>query len=214
MLNSGNAHLLELDAVECRRGEKRLFKRLSAQVESGMLLRVEGENGAGKTTLLRTLCGLSCPARGRVLWGGRSILEQREFYHRQLVYLGHTLGLKEDLSAIENLESGWSLSGAQPLAQGQAHEALCQSGLSGREHLPVKALSQGQRKRVALARLVLAADTPLWILDEPLNALDASATQWLLGLLIAHLECGGLIVLTSHQALPWRNAPRQLHITL
>ena len=131
-----------------------------------------------------------------------------------MIYLGHTPALKEDLSAIENLESAWGLSGARPLAPGLIQEALSQSGLSGREHLPVKALSQGQRKRVTLARLVLAINTPLWILDEPLNALDTSATPWFMNLLSGHLQRGGLIVLTSHQAVPWPTPPRQIHITL
>jgi heme exporter protein A len=212
--NSVGSHLLELDGLECARGGKSLFRGLSVRVESGTLLRVEGRNGAGKTTLLRTLCGLSTPAGGRVLWNGKPTTEQRETFHRQLVYLGHTPALKEDLSAVENLESTWSLSGAPALLKGQAREALCQAGLTGRWHLPARSLSQGQRKRVALARLLLSAHAPLWILDEPLNALDTAATQWLLDLLGAHLQRGGIMVLTSHQALAWRHAPRQREITL
>lgn len=205
---------LELDDVECSRGGRALFKRLSLQVKSGTLLRVEGKNGAGKTSLLRMLCGLAAPTQGQIRWNGRRLQEQREEFNQQLVYLGHAPALKDDLSAIENLQSATMLCGGFSASQEQARAALAHAGLSTRTHVPVRALSQGQRKRVALARLALSKHAPLWVLDEPLNALDAMATHWLLGLMAKQVHDGGIIVLTSHQAVNWSSAPPELSIQL
>jgi heme exporter protein A len=200
---------LELRGLACVRGRRRLFAGLDAALPAGTLLQVQGENGAGKTSLLRMLCGLLAPAEGSVLWDGVPIAAQRDDFHRALVYVGHAAALKDDLSAIENLQAACALAGlaTTPAA---ARAALAEAGLRGREHLPARQLSQGQRRRVALARLKLADAAPLWVLDEPFNALDSAATVWLLGLIGAQLARGGMVVLTSHQSVAIDPAwPRQ-----
>jgi len=186
--------------LACSRGERRLFDRLNFTLGSGEWLHVKGENGCGKTTLLRTLIGLAPPDNGAIRWRGADIREHAEDYRRAFVYLGHQPGLKEDLTPLENLRlslalDGFACNAATLLA------ALRRMGLQGREDLPVRHLSAGQKRRVLLARLLLRP-AQLWLLDEPLNALDASAVA-LLGMLITdHLSAGGMAVLTSHQPLP------------
>jgi heme exporter protein A len=180
------------------RGTRRLFEGADAVIRSGQLLRVHGANGAGKTTLLRTLCGLSWPDRGEVRWNGCTLSSQRDEFHRDLIYIGHAAALKDDLSALENLLSACLLGGQRP-ATTVLMQALAAAGLQQREHLSARNLSQGQRRRVALARLLLEPAPPLWVLDEPFNALDAVASDWLLGVLTGQLRRGGIVVLTSHQ---------------
>ena len=178
-----------------------LFAGLGLAAEAGHLVRVTGANGAGKTTLLRMLVGLATPSAGGVRWRGEPIAAQREGYHRELLWCGHAAALKDDLTALENLAAAAALAG-DALDAKSARTALGDAGLAGRENLPARALSAGQRRRVLLARLPLAAARPLWVLDEPFNALDVAATQWLADLLRQHLGRGGLVVLTSHQAVP------------
>ncbi len=190
--------MLELRGVACVRGGRTLFRQLDCQVAAGRLLRVRGVNGAGKTSLLRMVCGLLPAAEGQVLWRGEPIRDLAEQFGRELVYLGHAAALKDDLSALENLQTACLLGGLV-VSRGQAQQALADAGLPGRWRAPARQLSQGQRRRVALARLVLSSATPLWVLDEPFNALDTAATGWLCGLLQAHLARGGVVVLTSHQ---------------
>jgi len=175
-------------------------------VADSQLLRVTGKNGAGKTSLLRTLCGLMAPAAGQVRWNGVDVQRLRDEFNRQLIYVGHAAALKDELSASENLVAAAQLSGHAVSAE-VAKAALAQAGLSGRERVLARNLSQGQRRRVALARLAVNNFAKLWILDEPFNALDTSATEWLLGLINNHLARGGMVVLTSHQtvALPESN---------
>ena len=204
---------LELRELECVRGDRLLFNGVSATVRAGQLLRVQGANGAGKTSLLRMICGLAQPAAGQVLWQGQPIARRREEFNRQLAYLGHAPALKDDLSALENLHAGSGLAGV-PCRPAEASAALAQAGLRGRERLPARVLSQGQRKRVALARLVLCQTAALWVLDEPFNALDDAACAWLQGLIDAQLGRGGVVVLTSHQARAWDATPSQVAITL
>ncbi len=175
-----------------------MFRDLSCQVAPGHLLRVRGVNGSGKTSLLRMVCGLLPAAQGQVLWRGERIADLAEQFGRQMVYVGHAAALKDDLSAGENLQIA-SLLGGLAVTAAQAGAALALAGLPGRFRVPARHLSQGQRRRVALARLVLSPGTPLWVLDEPFNALDSAATDWLCGLLDAHLERAGVVVLTSHQ---------------
>lgn len=205
--------MLELHDLECVRGAVRLFSGISATLDAGCGLRVRGANGAGKTSLLRMICGLSLPHRGAVRWNGEAIGGLREEYARQLVYLGHGAALKDDLSAAENLHASCVLGGIATHA-GAIAGALIAAGLAGREHLPVRFLSQGQKRRAALARLPLAASAPLWVLDEPFNALDATAIDWLRDLLAAHLKRGGMLVLTSHQAIAEDLGTRRMEIAL
>ena len=192
--------MLTLDQLSCVRGERRLFGAVSRQLAAGGLLHVQGANGAGKTSLLRMVCGLLSPSAGQVRWRGQPLPKAREAICRDLVYLGHTAALKDELSALENLQAAQSLAGRASTTP-ELTRALGDAGLRGRESLPTKRLSQGQRQRVALARLSLSNSAPLWVLDEPFNTLDAPACDWLSALLSGHLRQGGLVVLTSHQPL-------------
>jgi heme exporter protein A len=203
---------LELRELGCVRGRRSLFRGLNLRLEPGQLLRVTGVNGAGKTSLLRMLCGLLAPAQGEVLWHGRSVRGNRETYLRQLVYLGHAAALKDDLSALENLQVAVRL-GGRTAEDATLRQALADAGLRGREHLPARVLSQGQRRRAALARLPLGG-AQLWVLDEPFNALDTAATGWLLGLIEGQLRGGGLVVLTSHQPVALGDRVRQVELAL
>ena len=197
-VNPTAAALLELRNVTCVRGERALFSHLQCQLSAGQLLRVRGVNGAGKTSLLRMVCGLLPAAEGQVLWRGERIADLGGQFGRELVYLGHAAALKDDLTGTENLQTACLLGGLV-VTQVQAREALTQAGLPGRWRVPARQLSQGQRRRVALARLLLCREMPLWVLDEPFNALDTAATDWLCGVISGHLDGGGLAVLTSHQ---------------
>ena len=192
--------MLELSQLGCVRGQRLLFRQVSATLAGGTLLRVTGANGAGKTSLLRMLCGLLAPSAGEVRWQQRNITLVREDYARALLYIGHASALKDDLSARENLQAAQSLAG-RPVRAEQARAALAAVGLHERGAVPARALSQGQKKRVHLARLALPDSAPLWILDEPFNALDTEGCDWLAARLAAHLQQGGAAVLTSHQAL-------------
>jgi heme exporter protein A len=198
---SRNEPTLELRDLGCARSGRWLFSGLAASLKAGQLLRVEGANGAGKTSLLRTLCGLLAPSRGAVLWRGEPIGVQREAFGRDLVHLGPAAALKDELPAYDNLFYANALAGAlcTPAA---ARAALVAAGLRGRDQVPVRLLSQGQRRRAVLARLVLGSRARLWLLDEPFNALDTAASAWLRGLLLAQLESGGIVVLASHQSVP------------
>jgi heme exporter protein A len=190
--------MLEARGLECVRGERTLFTALDLDVREGELLRVGGANGAGKTSLLRILCGLSAPERGEVRWRGRGIGTLREEFWRELVYIGHAPALKDDLTAAENLLIACTLAGNK-VDEDQAHRALGEVGLRGCECLPARSLSQGQRRRVALARLALSERSPLWILDEPFTALDAAAVDTLRGVLERQLGRGAMVVYTTHQ---------------
>ncbi|MGB4468953.1 MAG: cytochrome c biogenesis heme-transporting ATPase CcmA [Azovibrio sp.] len=189
--------MLEADNLECIRGARRLFHGVSFGLAEGELLFLQGKNGAGKTSLLRMLCGLSPPESGEVRWKGASIRKLADDFRADLCYLGHLNAIKEELSPLENLLASARLAG-EDLAADDALDALAQVGLSGREDLICRYLSQGQKRRVALARLVQER-RPLWILDEPFVALDVHAVDWLVGIIGAHLQRGGLAVMTTHQ---------------
>lgn len=189
--------MLEVKALACVRNDQRLFADLNLRLESGQLLLVEGRNGSGKTTLLRTLCGLMWPGEGEVLWQGASIRKLAEEFARDVLYIGHKPGIKEELTAVENLRIASVLDGFA-LSERAAWEALGRIGLTGHEDLPAKMLSQGQKRRVALARL-LVSQARLWILDEPFTALDKGAVADLQGVIRAHLAGGGMVILTTHQ---------------
>ena len=161
------------------------------------MLRVAGANGSGKTSLLRILCGLLTPSAGEVRWRGAPIRSLREEYAKQLVYLGHAPAVKGELSAAENLSIASALAGF-PVSRAQVQAALAALALAAVD-VPVRKLSQGQRRRAALARLCLSAAATLWLLDEPFTALDAQGVERLRELFARHLAGGGAIVFTTHQ---------------
>jgi heme exporter protein A len=190
--------MLEARELEATRGDAVLFRGLTFSLPAGTLLRVAGANGSGKTSLLRALCGLLLPSAGDVRWRGQNIRSLREDYWKHLAYVGHANALKEDLTAEENLSVNCALGGL-PVSAPQLRAALESFGIGSRARLPVRALSQGQRRRAALARLAVSAPVSLWILDEPFAALDAAAVEQVQSLVAAHLARGGMVVLTTHQ---------------
>jgi heme exporter protein A len=188
--------VLEAADLECARGGRTLFRGLSFALEPGGLLRVAGDNGRGKTSLLRILCGLLAPSAGEVRWKGSPIRSLGEEYAQQLVYLGHAPAVKGELTPAENLSIACRLAG-NPCSQSEVSAALrC---LAVPEAALVKTLSQGQRRRAALARLVVSQAIPLWLLDEPLAALDAPAARLVEELVEQHVARGGAVVYTTHQ---------------
>lgn len=190
---------LQIDALSCVRGDRMLFRDLDFDLDAGELLHLKGENGSGKTTLLRALAGLLLPESGEIRWRGADIRRLREEYSRHLLYLGHLNGIKGDLTAVENLRITAVLDGFR-LTESRAWEVLGKIGLRGHEDLPSKHLSQGQKRRVALARL-LVNRASLWVLDEPFTALDVAAVQLLQEVIRRHVDNGGLAVVTTHQAV-------------
>ena len=179
--------MLETTGLACERGGLRLFSGLAFSVAPGGLLRVRGANGSGKTTLLRALAGLTRPAAGEVRRNDMAFL-----------FIGHAPGIKDELTVRENLEFSCRLS-CLAVSGSTSKNALEQLGIGRLADLPARFLSQGQRKRVALARLALSSSVPLWLLDEPFAALDAGGIAQLCALCNAHLAKGGLLVYTSHQ---------------
>lgn len=197
--------------LACVRGDRELFRDVNFSLEAGGLMQVRGPNGSGKTSLLRMLCGLSNPAAGEIRWNDTSIRAMDGEYYAAMTYIGHLSGTKDDLTVVENLCISSALAGFE-IGIDQAKEALSYIGLRGREALPVKVLSQGQRRRVALARL-LVCKTPLWILDEPLVALDVLAVKLIQELLERHLQEGGMVVMTTHQEIDiTATSTTQLHL--
>lgn len=189
--------MLEASDLELERGGRRLFRGLALALAGGELLRVAGANGSGKTTLLKILCGLLSPQAGEVRWQGQPIRLLREEFSRQLVYLGHAPAVKDELSAAENLSIACKLAGVTASAQ-DVRAALEAYGLPASE-VPVRRLSQGQRRRAALARLLLSAAVPLWLLDEPFTALDVQAARFTGDLIAQHVARGGAAIYTTHQ---------------
>ena len=187
------AALLTVEALECRRGERTLFSGLDFGLEPGSIVWIRGANGQGKTTLLRTLAGLSRPENGRLAWGGPEPTGRT-------LYLAHANALKEELSAIESLRFLRQLDGGTT-DPADLSAALARVGMASRRDAPVRTLSQGQRRRVALARLALPGTAPVWLLDEPFDALDVGGVEILDALLVEHAGRGGGVILTSHLAL-------------
>ena len=189
--------MLEAISLSCMRGERSLFDNIGFSIAEGQLLRVAGANGSGKTSLLRILCGLLTPSNGEVRWNGRPIVAAREEYHRELAYIGHLNGLKDDMTPHENLAVAARLMGESSQLDVRL-KALDGFGVAHCADLPVRHLSQGQRRRVALARLALPGGARIWILDEPFTALDTNAVAVLERLIAAHVAGGGIVVLTTH----------------
>ncbi|HOL64162.1 MAG TPA: cytochrome c biogenesis heme-transporting ATPase CcmA [Accumulibacter sp.] len=191
--------MLEAVNLGCVRGERRLFANIAFRLAAGEMLSLQGKNGSGKTSLLRMLCGLTPPADGEIRWQGQPIALLAGDYRAVLCHLGHHNAIKDELTPLENLLSAARLAQAT-LTEDEALVALQRVGLHGREALACRYLSQGQKRRAALARLVHER-RPLWILDEPYVALDVAAVDMVAGLIGTHLQRGGLAVLTTHQAV-------------
>jgi heme exporter protein A len=188
--------MLEALELDCERGGRTLFRALSFRLEAGEALRIAGVNGSGKTSLLRMLCGLLAPSQGEVRWKGSNIAGLREDYSRELVYVGHASAVKDDLTAAENLAIACAIAG-NPVDERAVGAALARFEL--REDRPVRRLSQGQRRRSALARLALSPERPLWLLDEPFTALDTEGITVLQELIEEHRSRGGALIFTTHQ---------------
>lgn len=184
--------------LACQRGGRQLFQDVSLQIRAGEVLHLTGANGAGKTTLLRILSGLTLPEAGRIEWQGQPIDDIREDYYQELLYVGHAHALHADLTPAENLQHLMQLH--QAVDTKDMHAALHEVGLGERLDVPAKYLSQGQKRRIGLARLLLS-DASLWLLDEPFAALDVRAIDWLNQKILQHCANGGMVILTTHQEL-------------
>jgi heme exporter protein A len=190
---------LQLIDLACRRGDRVLFEGVHMSVAAGHMVWLRGSNGRGKTSLLRLVTGLASPEKGRVLWGGEPI-RKSPTYRNELVHIGHANALKDDLTVAESLAFLARIHARDVSAQ-SLQQGLEMFGLSSRRRAPVRTLSQGQRRRVALARLALESRPGLWVLDEPFDALDIEGIERLNALMAQHQERGGSVLLTSHQAV-------------
>jgi heme exporter protein A len=194
------ARVLAAAELACRRGDRVLFKGLNFALLPGQILWLRGNNGRGKTSLLRLIAGLSPPEAGVLRWGAHTLREAGPAYRSQLLYLAHANALKDDLSVVEALAFLAALHG-QSADRPALLAALTQLGMASRCDAPVRTLSQGQRRRVALARLAIEPHKTLWVLDEPYDALDGAGCACVDALLSAHAARGGSVVLTSHLPL-------------
>jgi heme exporter protein A len=203
--------MLEAQDLACLKGDRLLFRGLDLRLDAGEMLRVAGPNGVGKTSLLRILCGLAMQEYGEVRWHARDIRREREAYHRALLYVGHAPALNDLLTPLENLRFA-SRAGGDAVDESACIAALTRIGLGDQIDLPARVLSQGQRRRVGLARLFLGAARPMWVLDEPFTALDVAAVADLAATLSAHCAAGGTVVLTTHQDAPFEKPPAVLDL--
>ena len=191
--------LLEARQLECVRDDRLLFRDLSFTLAAGEVLQIEGANGSGKTSLLRILCGLRLAEAGQVLWQGEDVSEVREDYYANMIYIGHLPCIKGDLTTLENIRSLLDTrSQSVPLAE--IEQALAKVGLAGFDDVVSKALSSGQRRRILLAFLQLSK-TKLWIMDEPLTALDVQGVALVETMLMEHREAGGSAIFTTHHGM-------------
>ncbi len=196
--------LLEGLGLTGARGGRTLFEEFGFRLGPGELLQIEGPNGCGKTTLLRILCLLALPEAGEVRWNGMPAEEVRPDYLAQLAFLGHSPGIKADLTPRENLRVAAALGTSPTHGINGVEEALARLGLEAQGDTPVGELSAGQGRRAALARLSVQG-ARLWILDEPLTALDREAKQRVEALLEGHCGSGGMAILSTHQSMELRD---------
>ena len=191
--------MLEATNLGCVRGDRRLFSELNFSLQPGQLVQLTGPNGSGKTSLLRIICGLLPAAEGEIRWQGANIRSLGEEYFRSITYIGHRNGVKDELSAMENLRVSSGLGGVE-VNRAQAADVLEKMGLAGRETLPARLLSEGQQRRVALARLMVCT-AALWLLDEVLTSLDTAAVTLVKRVIEEHLSKGGMAIIATHQEL-------------
>lgn len=182
-----------------------MLRGVSVDMAAGQVVHVAGSNGAGKTTLLRVLAGLLTAEQGGVSWQGGPITTNFDSYAATLAYLGHSDALKSDFTARENLSHEVGL--RRPVGAGEIDEAIARVGLAGCRDLPARVLSAGQRRRLAMARIMLTG-APLWILDEPFTNLDHVGVLLLSGIIAEHVDAGGAAVIAAHQppAIPRHTA--------
>ncbi len=200
---------LVVDGVHVWRGDRHVLQGVSLALSAGELLHVRGPNGAGKTTLLRVVCGLLRPEQGTVAWSGREITSVRSEYQSALAYASHEPALKTDLTAMENLRFAVGLK--RRAGDAELRAALDSCGVGGCADLPARVLSAGQRRRVAMAR-VIAMRAPLWLLDEPFSNLDARGASLMTRQLVEHVDAGGLAVVVAHQELELHRSVTQLEL--
>ncbi|MDY0045941.1 MAG: cytochrome c biogenesis heme-transporting ATPase CcmA [Thauera propionica] len=203
--------MLEVEDLACLKGDRLLFRDLALRLQAGELVRIAGPNGVGKTSLLRLVTGLALPEAGEIRWRGESIRREREAFHRELLYLGHAPAINDLLSPLENLRFACAAAGDDVDAE-TCMQALVRIGLENQLDLPARVLSQGQRRRVSLARLFLSGQRALWVLDEPFTALDVKAVADLAQALSDHCAAGGMVMLTTHQDAPFALTPRVLDV--
>jgi heme exporter protein A len=190
---------LEVENLHLWRGERHVLRGVGFSVPRGGCLHVAGPNGSGKTSLLRTACGLLYPESGQLLWNGRDAHEDLPAFHSALIYIGHEAPLKADLSARENLRYWVGM--RRRTGRAALESALQRVGARAWSERPVRTLSAGQRRRIALAGLSLLL-VPLWLLDEPTTNLDAEGQQLVGTLIEEHLARGGLVLAATHHELP------------
>ncbi len=197
-------------ALSCVRDDRTLFTGLGFGVDTGEALIIEGRNGTGKTTLLRAICSIRRPDEGEILWGGESIERLGPEYHRHVAYVGHNDGVKRELTVAENLRMARALGSVGRMS---IAEALTRVHLAGFDDVPASNLSAGQRRRLALARL-LVTDSLLWVLDEPFTSLDRHGIGIVEELMAAHVASGGMLVMTSHHEVSMhRTAVHRLNLS-
>jgi heme exporter protein A len=199
-----------VEGVHVWRGDRHVLKGVSLDLGASQLVHVSGPNGSGKTTLLRVVSGLLSPEQGTVSWFGRSISSVRSEYQTQLAYASHEPALKGDLTALENLKFAVGLK--RRVTAGELGTSLERTGVAACADLPARVLSAGQRRRVAMAR-VLAMRASLWLLDEPFTNLDAAGSDLMSGLLLGHVAEGGSALVVAHQDLTLRCNMRRLELT-
>jgi heme exporter protein A len=192
------SNTLCVEKLHVWRGDRHVLKDVSLTVRPGELLHVSGPNGSGKTTFLRVVCGLLRPEQGRVSWLGQSITTVWADYQASLAYASHEPALKGDLTALENLRFAVGLK--RPVTEGELRASLERTDVGSCADLPARVLSAGQRRRVAMAR-VLAMRASLWLLDEPFANLDAAGNDLVSGLLLSHVLEGGLALVVAHHDL-------------
>lgn len=197
---AADARSLSAAALACRRGGRTLFSGLDVELRPGRVLELRGANGSGKSSLLRVLAGLAPAAGGELQWRGRAVRPGDVVYAREMAYLGHQNGLSAELSATENLRFSLQLGGGEYTEAARPAAALQAWGLTAQASQPVRRLSQGQRRRLALARVWLARRA-LWLLDEPCAALDAQSVLLFDTRLAEHLAEGGMAVVATHRPL-------------